>query len=85
MSALTAQSTTFSFLNVAQEILANLFHRPTQDADPLEALRSLPDHVLLDIGVDPRAIETGPALMIGNFDTVTGRHLSASVRTLAKS
>lgn len=85
MSALVTHSATFNTLHHVQEFIARLLHLPSKPTDPLAALRALPDHMLLDIGVDPRTVECHSVSLIGDVDTVAGRHLATLTRTAAKS
>ena len=85
MSALVTHSATFNTLHHVQEFIVRLLYRPSKPTKQLAALRALPDHVLLDIGVDPRTVECHSISLIGDVDTIAGRHLAPLTRIAAKS
>lgn len=85
MSAVITHSSPFRLLHSVQEALANLIHRQARPVDTYETLHALPDHLLLDIGVDPRTVDRSLTCLISDDDTIFGRRLSTLTRTTAKS
>jgi uncharacterized protein YjiS (DUF1127 family) len=66
-------------------LLQRLFPAETAQGRLYKDLRNLPDHLLLDIGIDPRDVPKNAGAMIDRPDLAQSGFAAAELRTAAKS
>lgn len=85
MSVLTFELASPSLISRLPELLRQLWETNTSRVRHYHDLKALPDHLLLDIGVDPRNVPFNVASEIARPDLAHSGPATATFRTNAKS
>ncbi len=85
MSVLTFEFASPSLISRLPELLRRLWETNTSPVRNFHNLKTLPDHLLLDIGVDPRDVPFNVVGEIARPDLAHSGPATATFRTIAKS
>jgi hypothetical protein len=85
MSVTALNPVSFSLTERAHALLSQLFAGKSAPGRLYRNLKDLPDHLLLDIGVDPRDVLSGVDEVIARPDLLWQDAAATSFRTVAKS
>jgi uncharacterized protein YjiS (DUF1127 family) len=85
MSVLTFEISSPSIVSRLPELLRQLWVTKASQVRNYNELKALPDHLLLDIGVDPRDVPFNVAGEIARPDLAHSGPATATFRTIAKS
>ncbi len=85
MSVLTFEITSSSIISWLPALLRQLWMTKASRARNYNELKALPDHLLLDIGVDPRNVPFNVVREIARPDLTHSGPATAAFRTNAKS
>jgi uncharacterized protein YjiS (DUF1127 family) len=85
MSIIAIPHASPSITERVQTLLQRLFARESAQGRLYKDLRNLPDHLLLDIGIDPRDVPNRTDGVIARPDLAHGGVVTMAFRTVAKS